>query len=84
MDEAHLELLRQIFWDMNRIDYTTEPYTEEVTVEVPAEDSADEDGVTEEVQTVERTRLVITITSKTANTTIVPMTIPPLTGRRII
>lgn len=66
MDEAHLELLRQIFWDMNRIDYTTEPYTEEVTVEVPAEDSADEDGVTEEVQTVERTRLVITITSKTA------------------
>ena len=66
MDEAHLELLRQIFWDMNRIDYTTEPYPEEVTVEVPAEDSADEDGVTEEVQTVERTRLVITITSKTA------------------
>ena len=66
MDEAHLELLRQIFWDMNRIDYTTEPYTEEVTVEVPAEESADEDGVTEEVQTVERTRLVITITSKTA------------------
>ena len=66
MDAAHLELLRQIFWDMNRIDYTTEPYTEEVTVEVPAEDSADEDGVTEEVQTVERTRLVITITSKTA------------------
>lgn len=66
MDEAHLELLRQIFWDMNRIDYTTEPYTEEVTVEVPAEDSADEDGVTEEVQTVERTRLVITISRKTA------------------
>ena len=66
MDEEHLELLRQIFWDMNQIDYTTETYTEEVTVEVPAEDSTDEDGVTEEVQTVERTRLVITITSKTA------------------
>ena len=66
MDEEHLELLRQIFWDMNQIDYTTETYTEEVTVEVPAEDSTDEDGGTEEVQTVERTRLVITITSKTA------------------
>ena len=66
MDEEHLELLRQIFWDMNQIDYTTETYTEEVTVEIPAEDSTDEDGVTEEVQTVERTRLVITISYKTA------------------
>ena len=66
MDEEHLNLLRQIFWDMNQIDYTTETYTEEVTVEVPAEDSTDEDGGTEEVQNVERTRLVITITSKTA------------------
>ena len=66
MDKEHLELLRQIFWDINQIDYTTETYTEDVTVEVPTEDSADEDGVTEEVQTVERTRLVITITSKTA------------------
>lgn len=66
MDEEHLELLGQIFWDMNQIYYTTEPYTEEVTVEVPAENSTDEDGVTEEVQTVERTRLVITITSKAA------------------
>ena len=66
MDEEHLELLRQIFWDMNQIDYTTETYTEEVTVEVPAEDSTDEDGVTEEVQTVERTRLIITISGKTA------------------
>ena len=66
MDEEHLELLRQIFWDMNQIDYTTETDTEEVTVEVPAEDSTDEDGGTEEVQTVERTRLVITIFSKNA------------------
>ena len=60
------EYSRQVFWDMNQIDYTTETYTEEVTVEVPSEDSADEDGVTEEVQTVERTRLVITISCKTA------------------
>ena len=66
MDEDHFTVLQQIFWDMNTIEYTTETYTEEVTVEVPSEDSADEGGVTEETQTVEKTRLLITITSKTA------------------
>ncbi len=62
MDEAHFAVLQGIFWDMNTIDYTTEIYTEEVTVEV--EDSSGE--VSEETQTVEKTQLVITISSKTA------------------
>lgn len=66
MDEDHFVVLQQIFWDMNTIEYTTETYTEKVTVEVPTEDSNDEDGITEETQTVEKTRLLITITSKTA------------------
>ena len=66
MDEAHAEVLRSIFWDMTVIEYTTETYTEEVTVEVPTDDSTDEDGVMEETQTVERTRLVISISGKTA------------------
>ena len=66
MDEEHAEVLRTIFWDMTVIEFTTETYTEEITVEVPTEDSTDEDGMVEETQTVERTRLVITITSKTA------------------
>ena len=66
MDEDHFAVLQKIFWDMNTIDYATENYTEEVTVEVPSEDSTDEDGVNEETQTVEKTRLLITISSKTA------------------
>ena len=61
MDEEHAEVLRSIFWDMTVIEFTTETYTEEITVEVPTDDSADEDGVVEETQTVERTRLVISI-----------------------
>ena len=66
MDEEHAEVLRTIFWDMTVIEFTTETYTEEVTVEVPTEDSTDDDGVVEETQTVERTRLVISISGKTA------------------
>ena len=66
MDEEHAEVLRSIFWDMTVIEFTTEPYTEEVTVLVPTEDSTDEDGMVEETQTVERTRLVISISGKTA------------------
>ena len=62
VDQEHLELLRQIFWDMNSVDYATETYTEEVTVEI--EDSSGE--ISEETQTVEKTRLVITISGKTA------------------
>ena len=62
MDQQHLELLRQIFWDMNSVDYATETYTEEVTVEI--EDSSGE--VSEVTQTVEKTRLVITVSGKTA------------------
>lgn len=50
---------------MNTIEYTTETYTEEVPVEI--EDSSGE--ISEEMQTVEKTRLVITITSKTAQQT---------------
>ena len=66
MDEEHAEVLRSIFWDMTVIEFTTEIYTEEITVEVPTNDSTDEDGVVEETQTVERTRLVISISGKTA------------------
>ena len=47
MDEEHAEVLRSIFWDMTVIEFTTETYTEEITVEVPTEDSTDEDGVVE-------------------------------------
>lgn len=66
MDEEHAEVLRSIFWDMTVIEFTTETYTEEITVEVPTEDSTDEDGMAEETQTVERTWLVISISGKTA------------------
>ena len=66
MDEAHAEVLRSIFWDMTVIEFTTETYTEEITVEVPTDDSTDENGVTEETQTVERTRLVISVSGKSA------------------
>ena len=66
MDEEHAEVLRTIFWDMTVIEFTTETYTEEITVEVPTDDSADEDGMVEETQTVERTRLIISVSGKTA------------------
>ena len=66
MDEEHAEVLRTIFWDMTVIEFTTETYTEEITVEVPTEDSTDEDGMVEETQTVERTRLIISVSGKTA------------------
>ncbi len=66
MDEEHAEVLCSIFWDMTVIEFTTETYTEEITVEVPTEDSTDEDGMVEETQTVERTRLVISVSGKTA------------------
>ena len=61
MDEEHAEVLRSIFWDMTVIEFATETYTKEITVEVPTDDSTDEDGMVEEPQTVERTRLVISI-----------------------
>ena len=66
MDEEHAEVLRTIFWDMTVIEFTTETYTEEVTVEVPTDDSTDEDGMVEETQAVERTRLIISVSGKTA------------------
>ena len=66
MDEEHAEVLRTIFWDMTVIEFTTETYTEEITVLVPTDDSTDEDGVVEETQTVERTRLIISVSGKTA------------------
>ena len=66
MDEEHAEVLRSIFWDMTVIEFTTETYTEEVIVEVPTVDSTDEDGMVEKTQTVERTRLIISVSGKTA------------------
>ena len=47
---------------MNTVDYFTEIYTEEITVEV----TDVEGNVTEETETVERTRLIITVSGKTA------------------
>lgn len=62
MDDRRAEILRQIFWDISQISHSTEIYTEEETVTV-----TDEEGnETEETQTVERTRLIITISGKTA------------------
>jgi hypothetical protein len=67
MDEQRAEILREIFWAMNQINYSTETYTEEETVQVPNEASDAEEGdMIEQTQTVERTRLLITITGKTA------------------
>ena len=66
MDEEHAKVLCSIFWDMTVIEFTTETYTEEITVMVPTNDSTDEDGIVEETQAVERTRLVISISGKTA------------------
>ena len=66
MDEEHAEVLRSIFWAMTVIEFTTETYTEEITVMVPTDDSTDEDGMVEETQTVERTRLIISVSGKTA------------------
>ena len=66
MDEEHAEVLRSIFWDMTVIEFTTETYAEEITVMVPTDDSTDEDSMVEETQTVERTRLVISISGKSA------------------
>ena len=66
MDEGHAEVLRSIFWDMTVIEFATEIYTEEITVLVPTEDSTDEDGMVEETQSVERIRLVISVSGKTA------------------
>ena len=66
MDKERAEVLRSIFWDMTVIEFTTKTYTEEITVLVPADDSTAEDGMVEETQTVERTRLVISISGKSA------------------
>lgn len=62
MDDRRAEILRQIFWDMNQISHSTDIYTEEETVTV----TDDEGNETEETQSVERTRLMITISGKTA------------------
>ena len=67
MDEERKAVLAETFWSMNTISYTTETYTEEVTVEVEVEDEDGEGTHTEEqTQTVEKTRLIITISGKTA------------------
>lgn len=66
MDEQHADVLRAIFWDMNTIDYHAENYTQEEIVMVPTDNSTDEDGMVEEVQAVSKTRLIIAISSKTA------------------
>ncbi len=61
MDDEKKELLRSVFWDMNILDYYTE--TEEVT-EVTVEGDG-EDFISTE-QTVTKTILYITVSSKTA------------------
>ena len=66
MDEAHLVVLRSIFWDMNAISYTTETYTETESVEVEVEGEDGEIQTETQIQTVEKTRLVIQIAGKDA------------------
>mgnify|MGYP002868442761 CR=1 FL=1 len=66
MDDKHFEILQEIFWDMNAIDYTTENYTEYVSVEVEVEDEEGETHTETQIQAVTRTQLVILITGKTA------------------
>ena len=67
MDEDRTAVLTEIFWSMNTISHTTEPYTETETVELEVEDEDGNGSHTEEqVQTVEKTRLIITISGKTA------------------
>ena len=66
MDEAHLEVLRSIFWDMNAISYTTEAYTETESVEVEVEGEDGEMHTETQIQTTEKTRLVIQIEGKDA------------------
>lgn len=65
MDEDRYQLLFQVFWDMNEISARTESYTE-----IVAETATDTDGNEVETEvTVQRTRLVITVTGKTASET---------------
>ena len=66
MDEAHLESLQQIFRDMNAVSYTTETYTETETTEIEVQDEAEEAHTETQIQTVDRTRLVIHVAGKTA------------------
>ena len=66
MDEAHLESLRNIFWDMNTISHTTETYTETETTEVEVVGEDGEVHTETHTQTVTRTRLAIHIDGKSA------------------
>ena len=62
MDDDRLQILIDIFWDMNTIEHRTEEYTETV-VETTVDD---EGNIVETETTVSRTRLYITVTHKTA------------------
>ena len=62
MSDKKKELLKNIFWDMNVISYSTSTYTETELVET---DDGEGNIVTEEVE-VTKTRLTITVTHKTA------------------
>jgi len=60
------QLLRSIFWEMNSISYSTEDYTEIVTVETENEDGEPE----EEEQEEERLRLLISARNHAAEDTV--------------
>ena len=62
MDDGRLQILIDIFWDMNTIEHRTEEHTETV-VETTVDD---EGNIVETETTVSRTRLYITVTHKTA------------------
>ena len=66
MDKAHLDVLRNIFWDMNAISYTTETYIDTESVEVEVEGEDGEIQTETQIQTTEKTRLVIQIEGKDA------------------
>ena len=66
MDDAHFEVLRTIFWYMNAISYATEAYTETESVEVQVEGEDGEKHTETQIQTVEKTRLIVQIDGKDA------------------
>ena len=57
------QLLRDVFWDMNHVSYTTEEYTDQIPVETDQSELIEEPSYEE----VTRTRLLIAISRKTAS-----------------
>ena len=66
IDEDKMKLIREIFWDMTEISYTTEPYEEIEVIEI-----TDEEGnITEQETAVIKTRLIMSVKNKTTGETV--------------